>query len=290
MPLDLRVKKRIEQLKKEYDKFRAGKESLLVLLSESEIPESVYNSNAIENSTLTLKETEKILMEMEVSRNVSLREVFEAKNLARIMDFLRVSTQKQDLSKDFILLIHSMLMGNIDEKISGRFRKSGEYVRVGTHIAPPPEKVEKFLTNLILDYTSNNSSYFFDKIVKFHLDFETIHPFNDGNGRIGRLIINFQLDKLGFPGIIIRNSDKVEYGKSFNDYHDTIDSGKMERIISRSLLESLNKRITYLKGQTVIRLSEYASKQKMSAPSIFNAAKRQTIEAFREKGVWKIGI
>jgi len=56
----------------------------LALVDETEVPEAVYNSNAIENSTLTLKETEKILLEMAVSREVSVREVFEAKNLARL--------------------------------------------------------------------------------------------------------------------------------------------------------------------------------------------------------------
>ncbi|MFZ2226375.1 MAG: hypothetical protein WA064_01985 [Candidatus Moraniibacteriota bacterium] len=83
------IKKHIQELKGEYDKLSKGKESLLVLIDEAEIPESVYNSNAIENSTLTLKETEKILLEMEVSRDVSVREVYEAKNLFRVINYIR---------------------------------------------------------------------------------------------------------------------------------------------------------------------------------------------------------
>lgn len=79
------VKTAIKNLKAEYDRFAKGKESLLKIIDEAELPESVFNSNAIENSTLTLKETERILLEMEVSRRVSVREVFEAKNLARVM-------------------------------------------------------------------------------------------------------------------------------------------------------------------------------------------------------------
>ena len=75
------TKKHIQELKVDYDVLRRGKESLLVLIDEAEVPETVYNSNAIENSTLTLRETEKILLDIEVSRNVSVREVFEAKNL-----------------------------------------------------------------------------------------------------------------------------------------------------------------------------------------------------------------
>lgn len=80
------IKDRIRALKQEYDHLRIGKESLLKIIDEAEIAEGVYNSNAIENSTLTLPETEKILLELEVSHDLSLREIFEAKNLARVMD------------------------------------------------------------------------------------------------------------------------------------------------------------------------------------------------------------
>ena len=69
----------IKRLKKEYDELRIGKESLLQIMEEAELPELVYNSNAIENSTLTLKETEKILLEQSTMREVSVRELFEAK-------------------------------------------------------------------------------------------------------------------------------------------------------------------------------------------------------------------
>jgi len=64
----------------------------------------------------------------------------------------------------------------------------------------------------------------------------------------------------------------------------------MERILSLSLLESLHKRITYLKGDKIIELIEYAKKIGQMAPAVLNMAKRQTIPAFREKGVWKIGF
>ena len=139
MPISKLYQERIKSLKKEYERLRKGKESLLKLLDEAELSESVYNSNAIENSTLTLPETEKILLEMEVTRKVSLREVFEAKNLARVMEYLTLK-DIQKLDNEFILLLHKMLLGNINDEFSGRFRKAGEYVRVGTHIAPPPEE------------------------------------------------------------------------------------------------------------------------------------------------------
>lgn len=283
------LQKRIEKLKAEYDRLKVGKESLLKLIDEAEIPESVYNSNAIENSTLTLKETEKILLEMEVSKNVSLWEVFEAKNLARVMEYIR-NKSLDELSKETILLLHQMLLGNIDESIAGRFRKRGEYVRVGSFVAPPPEHIEWMLEEVLIEYSSAQISYFVDKISKFHLQFEIIHPFNDGNGRIGRVIINYQLYRLGFPGIIIRDKEKHIYYSSFREYQYDKETKTMDRIIALALLEALHKRIAYLKGDKIIEATEYAIKMGKPAPVVLNAAKRQTIPAFREKGVWKIGI
>ena len=139
------IKNYITVLKSEFDSLRKGKESLLVMIDEVEAPESVYNSNAIENSTLTLKETEKILLDMEVSRDVSVREVYEAKNLARVITYMRSKVQETEISAEIILLLHQMLIGGINDEIAGRFRNPGEYVRVGTHIAPAPELVEKMI-------------------------------------------------------------------------------------------------------------------------------------------------
>lgn len=260
------------------------------MIDEAEIPEGVYNSNAIENSTLTLKETEKILLEMEVSRDVSVWEVFEAKNLARVMEYIRSKYLETELAEETLLFLHRLLIDAIDDSIAGRFRKTGEYVRVGTHVAPAPEKVEGMIRDLLLRESSDFSSYFIDKIAAFHLAFEAIHPFCDENGRIGRVLINWQLQRLGFPVIIIRDKEKQDYYQAFREYNHNKQTKIMERIIMLALLESLHKRITYLKGETIMTLPDYARMHKKSAPAVFNAAKRQTIPAFREKGVWKIGV
>lgn len=283
------IKNRIQKLKAEYDALCRGKESLLVMIDEAEIPESVYNSNAIENSTLTLKETEKILLEMEIQRDVSLREVFEAKNLARAVVYIRHKAQEKEIDQGIIRPLHQMLLGGIGDNIAGRFRQKGEYVRVGTHIAPAPEHVERMMEEIVAEYLSNSQAYFVDKIAKFHLDFETIHPFVDGNGRIGRILINYQLLRLGFPGIIIRNKEKKGYYTAFNDYGNNKNTKTMEKIVALALMESLHKRIAYLKGEVIVTLSEYTKRHKKSAPALLNAARRQNIPAFRERGVWKIG-
>lgn len=282
------IQEKIKTLKAEFDTLRQDKDSLLVMIAEAEVPEAVYNSNAIENSTLTLKETEKILLDMEVSRDVSVREVFEAKNLARVIGYIRKKSQEAEINKETILFLHQMLISGINDSIAGRFREIGEYVRVGTHVAPAPEHVEKMIDEIISEYTSNLSSYFLDKIAKFHLDFETIHPFVDGNGRIGRVLICFQLLRLGFPVVIIRDKEKKAYYKTFGDYRDKKNTKAMEKVVALALMESLHKRITYLKGEKIITLSDYIKAYNMSASAVTNAARRQNIPAFREKGVWKI--
>jgi Fic family protein len=283
------TKEYIKVLKTDYDKLSKGKMSLLKLIDESELPESVFNSNAIENSTLTLKETERILLEMEVSRKVSVREVFEAKNLARVMEYVRGRSVDALLSMEGILLLHKMLMGNIKDDIAGRFRKKGEYVRVSTHIAPTPEHVEEMTSSILSEYYADQISYFTDKIARFHLDFETIHPFCDGNGRMGRVLINCQLGHFGFPTLMIRDKEKQSYCRAFGEYQDSKKTKTMEAIISLSLMESLHKRIAYLRGDKIITLADFARVHKKSINTLINAARRQTIPAFREKGVWKIG-
>ncbi len=274
MPTSSPFRERIKLLKQEYDQLKSGKESLLQLLDEAEISEAVYNSNAIEDSTLTLRETEKILLEMEVSRDVSLREIFEAKNLARVIEYVRSKVRDEEMIFEQILLLHQMLLGNIDDKIAGRFRKKGEYVRVGAHVALALEHLERMIEEILIEYSS---------------DFETIHPFNDGNGRIGRVLINYQLQQLGFPSIIIRDKEKQTYYRGFHEYKYEQNTKPMGKVIALAVVESLHKRTTYLRGDTIMPLVEYAQKLGKPAPIILNAALRQTIPAFREKGVWKIG-
>lgn len=288
MALSKLYQDKIAELKSDYDTLKRGKSSLLAILDQAEVPESVYNSNAIENSTLTLKETEKILLEQELSRDVSLREVYEAKNLARVVDYTRKKTSEEDLSKELILLIHQILIGGIDDDIAGRFRKKGEYVRVGTHVATAPENIERLIEDILIDYSSDHIAYFVDKIAKFHLEFERIHPFCDGNGRIGRVVTNFQLLRLGFPRIIIRDKEKADYYQSFTEYQTSKNSKLMEKVIALALIESLHKRVSYLKEVELVNLSDYVRSNSLTAPVVFNAALRQSIPAFRERGVWKI--
>ncbi|MCX6703074.1 MAG: Fic family protein [Candidatus Zambryskibacteria bacterium] len=280
--------KNIRDLKKKFDTLKVGKEALLAILEEVEVAESVYNSNAIENSTLTLPDTEKILLDLEVSKDYSLREVFEAKNLARVYEYIKVKKDTIVLNQQTILFIHNLLIGGIDDSIAGRFRTQGEYVRVGKHVAPAPEHIVRIIEVLLDEYKTNHDANILTKIAYFHLQFETIHPFCDGNGRIGRVLINLQLQEFGYPNVIIRDKEKKIYYKTFSYFRDVKSTKKMERVLYLALSEGLHKRVAYLEGGEIITLSEYAKKNSLASASLINAGKRQTIPAFREKGIWKI--
>jgi Fic family protein len=288
--IDEKARQQIAALRKDYELLRVGRESLLGLLAESELPEQVYNSNAIENSTLSLLDTERILLEQEVARNVSVREFFEAKNLARVIEYLDTRPHLA-LNTENVTLLHRMLLGGINDDYAGRLRGAGEYVRVGRHIAPPPEFVPDLLNELIATYNSEHDRYFIDAIAHFHLEFESIHPFCDGNGRMGRVLINLQLAALGYPPVIIRSKGKQRsYYPLFQDYADSHTIDGMALLLSRALRESLHRRLAYLRGQHVARLTDHARNVGLAPSAQLNAAKRQTISAFRERGVWKIGV
>jgi hypothetical protein len=94
----------------------------------------------------------------------------------------------------------------------------------------------------------------------------------------------------GFPPVIIRNKEKQEYYKGFSEYEDGGKIKRMGKILSLALQESFHKRLAYLKGQRIIKLSQYAGEINKHLNNLLNAAKRQTLPAFREKGSWKIGV
>ena len=179
---------KINLLRERYYKAAIGKDALIKLISEAEIADQVYNSNAIENSTLSLEETEKILLQIDLDRYISEREIFEAKNLARVVSYIDKRAKEQELGSDVILSLHKMLMSNIRDEIAGRFRKDDEYVRVGSHIAPAPKEINGSLEKMFAKYNATSHENIIKRIARLHLAFEYLHPFMDGNGRIGRVI------------------------------------------------------------------------------------------------------
>src|SRR3989338_4009510 len=104
---------KISELRKRFYKASIGKDHFLQVISEAEVAEQVYNSNAIENSTLSLEETEKILLQIDLDRYVSEREIHEEKNLARVVSYIDKRAKEQELALPVILALHKMLISNI---------------------------------------------------------------------------------------------------------------------------------------------------------------------------------
>tara|TARA_Y100000310_G_scaffold344866_1_gene460108 strand:+ start:1803 stop:2702 length:900 start_codon:yes stop_codon:yes gene_type:complete len=172
-----------------------------------------YNSNAIEGNTLTLQETAQLLFEERTPRK-SLREINEALNHKQAFDY--ILKYKKDITKDFIFNIHNLVVKNTlkSEMISqiGKYRNLQVFIRGAEFIPPKPNEIINEMKNLLSWYSKNKNKLHPLIIASyFHINFESIHPFIDGNGRVGRLLLNFILHKNKFPMINIPSNMKHKY-------------------------------------------------------------------------------
>ena len=282
------TKNRITTLYDQYKKLVKSKPEAVREIAIAEIPEMVYNSNAIENSTLTLKDTEDILLRDSIKKDHDIREIYEAKNLAKITEMLLDNTNSS-VTVESMLEFHKILLGGINDGWAGRLRSGKEWVRVGAHIGANPDFVERLIKELTADYSKDTHRYFLDEIAWFHAEFETIHPFNDGNGRLGRVLVNQQLMYLGYPPIIIPNKGKhTSYYPAFDSYRVTAKHDDFTELFASLLIESLYKRITLLSAPKVITVSAWAKANNVAGNVAANKAARGTIPAFRMREKWMI--
>src|SRR3990170_8295059 len=235
MPKILHIYNTISHLRERYYTAAVGKQALLKLLSEAEVSEQVYNSNAIENSTLTLEETEKILLQIDLDRFITEREIFEAKNLARVVSYINTKAKERELTLEVMLSLHKLLIANIRDDIAGRFRKEGEWVRVASHIAPDPKEVVGRLEKMLAGYNAASHENIIKRISRLHLIFEHTHPFVDGNGRIGRVLNNYLLIREGFVPINIKFVDRKKYYEAFKEFDEKGAAKIMEEIVGKAL-------------------------------------------------------
>jgi len=248
----------------------------------------VYNSNAIENSTLTLEDTEDILLRDTVKKDHDIREVYEAKNLAKITTHL-LDSPSSEFNIELIRSLHKMLLADISDNWAGRFRSGKEWVRVASHVGANPDFVEKLMNELVGVYQKLRDSYFLDAIAWFHAEFETIHPFNDGNGRVGRVLINQQLMNLGYPPVIIPNKGKrTDYYPAFDSYRVSGKFDDFTELLAGLLIESFYKRITLLSATKIITVSAWAKANNVAGNIAANKAARGTIPAFHMREKWMI--
>ncbi|MGE0020663.1 MAG: Fic family protein [Draconibacterium sp.] len=289
MKQNSRIIQQIKFLRERYLRLVTEKKALLDLINETEVAEQVYNSNAIENSTLTLEETEKILLQIDLDRYINERELFEAKNLSRVIKYINERATEKELTLELVLLLHKMLISNIRDEVAGRFRNEGEWVKVGNHIAPDPRRVLELLNEMLFKYHASDHEHIVKRIARLHLTFENIHPFVDGNGRIGRVINNYLLIREKYVPINIKFINRKEYHNAFEEFDNSGKTSIMEGIVATALCQSYHKRLAYMESKDIMPLSDYAKKMKVSHSNLLNKANRQTIEAFLERGIWKIG-
>ena len=143
---------------------------------------------------------------------------------------------------------------------------------------------------MLSEYNATSHENIIKRIAKLHLTFEYTHPFCDGNGRIGRVINNYLLIREGFVPINIKFIDRKKYYEAFREFDANDVTAIMEEIVGKALTNSYYKRLAYLEGAQITTLAEYGKINKISHSNLINKATRQTIEAFLEKGVWKIGV
>ena len=174
-----------------------------------------YDSTNIEGNTLTLQETSQLLFEGITPRK-SLREIKEAINHKEAFDF--ILDYKNGISKEFILKLHNLVAKDtLKPELTnqeGKYRTLQVYIRGVEWIPPKPKEVPRGMGSLLSWYAKNREKLHpLILAAYFHSAFETIHPFVDGNGRVGRLLMNFILHKNRYPMINIPNKKKHIYYK-----------------------------------------------------------------------------
>lgn len=184
----------------------------------------IYNSNGIEGNTLSLMETNLIIEHGVTIKGKSLKEHLEVKGQEYALNFLtEVMKQKEEISLRMIREFNSLVMING----GGTFKTLPNEIVGANFKTSPPHLVEEHLNKLIENFHSSNEDII-KKVAIFHADFEKIHPFPDGNGRTGRLLMNLELMKEGFPITIIKKEDREDYynalekAHSNDDYEDII--------------------------------------------------------------------
>jgi len=169
-----------------------------------------YNTNAIEGSTITLEEVREIVKD-KISPNKPIRDVKEAEYHAKV--FLEMIKKKEKISNKLLLNWHKQIFGETKQDIAGKYR---DYlVRVGNHRAPDWQEVIK-LMNQLINFINKSKINPVELAAISHYRFEKIHPFGDGNGRIGRLLMNQILWHKQYPMLIIEYKKRKSYYKALN--------------------------------------------------------------------------
>lgn len=230
---------KIEQKRELLSTLRPLTQGEVECLREEFMVEFTYNSNAIEGNTLTLKETAMALEGMTVDQK-PLKDHMEAIGHRDAFLFVQdIATKELPLTESIIKQIHSLVLIDRPED-KGVFRRIP--VRIMGAFAEPvqPYLIESKITELLLENEKRTQTMNpIERIALFHLEFEGIHPFIDGNGRTGRLILNLDLIRNGYPPINVKFADRKKYYDAFDEYYKNGKANKMTELISGYVNERL---------------------------------------------------
>jgi Fic family protein len=197
-----------------------------------------YESNAIEGNSLTLKDVAMVMFENVSLKGKDLREIYETRNSRKVVGL--IFANKFSISHEGIIRMHALLVK--DTNIPTGYKKVPNFIAGRENIKiTPPEKVYEDMNQLIEWYNlSKDKIHPLKLAAMFHGKFEQIHPFEDGNGRVGRFLINVILIKAGYPPLIIRTSQRVSYLNALEDF-DSKHKDSIERFILERFRETYKK-------------------------------------------------
>jgi Fic family protein len=235
---------KIEKLKTKLDASRPLTAGELEHIHNNFTTEYTYNSNAIEGNTLSLRETEMVLRGLTVDKK-PLKDHLEATQHRDAFEFVTsIVKDREPLNERVICEIHSIVLNHQPDD-RGKYRRVAVRILGASHIPPQPHKIAEQMSALLTEYTAKPVTP--ATIVQFHLEFERIHPFIDGNGRTGRLIANLELMKLGYPPIDIKFADRMEYYNAFEQFDTENSTENMERLFADRLLKRLEEYLQMIK-------------------------------------------
>lgn len=229
----------VDALKAEIDKRRPLTQGELQRLREEFLIEYTYNSNAIEGNTLTLQETALVLEGVTIDKK-PLKDHLEA--VGHRDAFLYVQDLVKDkvpFSESIIKQIHTLVLMDRPED-RGVYRRIPVRIMGAYHVPSDPILVPEQMENLIAEFAGNKKLHPIERAALFHLKFESIHPFVDGNGRTGRLILNLMLMQAGYTPINVKYSDRKRYYEAFDSYYRDNDKSSFIYLIGELLKEQLS--------------------------------------------------
>ncbi len=237
---------RVDSEKRELDRRRPLTPGELARLRDDFTINYTYNSNAIEGNTLTLSETRLVLEGVTIDQK-PLNDHLEAVGHRDAFQYmLTLVSEDNPLTEHIIKELHSLvLMGRPMDK--GVYRRIPVMISGATHTPPQPYLVQPKMEQLLTEFTESKSHIHpLQRIAKFHLDFEGIHPFIDGNGRTGRLLLNFALMRAGYLPIDIKFTDRRRYYAAFEAYYAQGDIAPMVELVTGYEDEALKERLAIL--------------------------------------------